>query len=210
MEVNDYIKKHFAKEDEVLLDVIDSLKENNMPTISVPSDAGKLLYLLVKIANAKKVLEVGALGGYSGIWMGRAIPEDGSLTSLELDEKHVDVAKLNMKKAGLDDKVEYLVGDAMESFTELVSSGETFDFFFIDADKENYVAYVESALLCAEPGALIVADNVLWGGKVTDETNDDEQTEAIRAFNRFVSEDPRLEATILPVGDGVMVSRVIK
>ncbi|WP_336511469.1 O-methyltransferase [Alteribacter salitolerans] len=208
MKTSDYIQNLFAEEDDVLKDVITFLKENGLPEISVPSEAGKFLYLLVKIAGAKNILEVGALGGYSGIWMARGLPEDGRLTSLELESEHAKVAETNMKKAGLDHKVTYRVGDAVESFTDLVADGETYDFFFIDADKENYPVYIESALLCAEPGALIVADNVLWGGKVVDEGNDEENTRFLREFNEFAAKDPRLESILVPIGDGVLVSRV--
>ncbi|WP_246056144.1 O-methyltransferase [Alteribacter natronophilus] len=210
MTTNHYIRNLFAQEDESLSRIHETLKQNDMPEISVPAETGKLLSLLVKLTEAKSVLEVGALGGYSSIWLARGLPEDGKLTSLELEPKHARVAAENVARAGLEDKVTYRTGDAIETFSDLVSEGETYDFFFIDADKGNYIPYLEAALLCAEPGAIIAADNVLWGGRVADANNSEEDTEHLRRYNEFVSSDERLESLLIPIGDGLLVSRVKK
>ncbi|EGL83126.1 O-methyltransferase family 3 [Caldalkalibacillus thermarum TA2.A1] len=208
MNTSDYIKTLFVQEDEVLKSVSASLAKNNMPQISVRGEAAKLLYLLVKISGAKNILEIGSLGGYSSIWLARALPDNGKLTSLELEPAYVEVAQNNVKKAGLEKKVMYIVGEARESLSRLISSGEKFDFFFIDADKENYDTYLELAIQCAAPGAIIAADNVLWDGKVLDPQNDEELTEAIRKFNEKAARDSRLESLLVPIGDGLLVSRV--
>ncbi|PYZ97455.1 methyltransferase [Alteribacter lacisalsi] len=208
MSINDYIHNLFVHEDEALKRIPETLEQNDMPKISVPGETGKLLTLLVKLTGAKNVLEVGSLGGYSSIWLARGLPEKGKLTSLELEEKHARVARENVAHAGLDDKVTYVTGDAIETFSDLVSEGETYDFFFIDADKGNYIPYLEAALLCAEPGAIIAADNVLWGGRVADAENNEEDTEHIRRYNEFVAGDDRLESMLIPIGDGLLVSRV--
>lgn len=208
MSRDQYVRDLYAQEDEVLLAVRESIKGKGMPSISVAPEVGKLLGILVKLTGAQRALEVGALGGYSGICLARALPEGGKLVSLELLQEYADLAHENVKKAGLGDRVEYRVGDASESLQKLGDEGAKFDLFFIDADKGNYINYLEWAIKLGNPGALILADNVLWGGRVYDPENQEESTQAIRAFNEKVASDDRLEAIILPIGDGLTVARV--
>jgi predicted O-methyltransferase YrrM len=203
-----YVRDLYAKEDDVLVAVRESIKAKDMPAISVGPEVGKLLEILVKLTGAEKALEIGALGGYSGICLARALPANGKLVSLELLQDYADLAHENLKKAGLGDKVEYRVGEALNSLQALGDEGAKFDLFFIDADKENYINYLEWAIRLGNPGAVILADNVLWSGRVYDPENNDESTLALRAFNEKVAADERVDAIILPIGDGLTVARV--
>ncbi|WP_241154297.1 O-methyltransferase [Staphylospora marina] len=205
MREKEYIRSLYAREDEVLSSIAPGLDERNMPRISVPPEVGKLLNLLVRISGARRILEIGALGGYSTIWMARALPEDGELISLELKEEHAAFALENVKKAGLDKKVRFLTGDASKRLEQLVASGEKFDFFLIDADKQGYNHYLEQAIRLANPGAVITADNLFQGGRIFDESDQSPSRVAIREFNRRIAEDPRLESLLVPIGDGVGV-----
>jgi predicted O-methyltransferase YrrM len=206
----DYIRSLFVREDEVLKQISSGLEARNMPQISVPPQVGKTLWLLARIAGAKRVLEIGALGGYSTIWLARALPEDGHVLSLELKEEHAEFAAENVKKAGLEARVTFMVGDARESLQKLAQAEERFDFFFIDADKPGYPDYLEMAIRLAEPGALITADNLFLQGRIFDENEQSISPVTIREFNRSIAEDPRLESILLPIGDGLGVCRVKK
>ncbi|MFC4546083.1 O-methyltransferase [Paenactinomyces guangxiensis] len=179
-----------------------------MPQISVPSEVGKTLYLLAKISGAKRILEIGALGGYSTIWLARALPRTGKVVSLEISQKHADFAKENIEKAGLSSLVTYQVGNARESLEQLIRQGEKFDFFFIDADKPSYIYYLEKAIELANPGAIITADNLLQSGRIFDEEDQGPSPQTIRKFNRQIATDPRLESILLTIGDGLGVCRV--
>jgi caffeoyl-CoA O-methyltransferase len=203
-----YVFDLFVQEDPILKQVRDSVVENGMPSIWVSPELGKMLYLLVKMSGAKRVLEIGALGGYSGVWLTRGLPADGTLTSLELQPEYAKLAQENLTKAGRGDSVEYRVGEALDSLKQLVEEGQKFDFFFIDADKVNYPNYLEYAIQLSNPGAIITGDNVLLGNRVLDTENTDQNTEAMREFNKRVATDPRLESVLLPVRDGMSIARV--
>lgn len=180
-----------------------------MPSISVSPSSGKLLTMLVSIAGAKNILEIGALGGYSGICLARGFGEGGMLTSLELEEKYAELARSNLTKAGFGDQVSYMTGPALESLETLTADQKRFDFFFIDADKANYNSYLEYCIKLAEPGALIVADNVLAGGSVADPgAKPKRYTEFMKNFNETAANHPRLESLLLPIGDGMTISMV--
>lgn len=153
--ISSYIQNLFVQEEPVLQDVHKTILEHHMPNISVSKETGKLLHLLVKLSKAERVLEIGALGGYSGIWMASALNDKGTLTSLEINKNFADVALKNIEKAGLKDKVTYEIGPALDSLHKLKTSNKLFDFFFIDADKENYIAYVDACLAIAKKGLLL-------------------------------------------------------
>lgn len=208
-QINEYIDGLFQQEDQLLDDVLASIKENGMRSISVSSSTGKLLSMLVSISKAKNVLEIGALGGYSGIFLARGFDGEGKLTSLEINEEYADLAYSNLSKAGFGSQVSYMTGEALKSLEQLTSENKRFDFFFIDADKENYENYLDYCITLAEEGALIVCDNVLANGSVA--SNDKEPkryTEFMRTFNETVANHPKLESMLLPIGDGLTVSRV--
>ncbi|MGN7409206.1 O-methyltransferase [Sporosarcina sp. SAFN-010] len=208
--INHYIDSVFTKEDALLENVITSIQENGMPSISVSPSSGKLLTMLVSISGAKQVLEIGALGGYSGICLARGFGEDGSLMSLEIEERYANLAHKNLSKAGFGHQVSYRTGPALHTLEELINEQKRFDFFFIDADKENYENYLNSCLELAEPGALIVMDNVLAGGSIADpDAKPKRYTEFMKHFNKTVANHPQLESLLIPIGDGVTVARVI-
>ncbi|WP_246512088.1 O-methyltransferase [Polycladomyces abyssicola] len=203
-----YVQQLFVKEDEVLRSIEPGLFERGMPKISVSPNVGKTLHMLVRITGARRVLEIGTLGGYSTIWLSRALPKDGRLVSLELSADHAAFARENVERAGLADRVEISVGNAKESLQQLADEGETFDFFLIDADKESYLTYWEWAIRLARPGAVITADNALFHDLIFEENVQDERARAILRFNEAVSQDDRVEAMLLPFGDGLLVAQV--
>ncbi|WP_407269957.1 O-methyltransferase [Radiobacillus sp. PE A8.2] len=208
-QINNYIDTIFNKQDNLLDEVISSIQQNGMPSISVSPSSGKLLTMLISIHGAKNVLEIGALGGYSGICLARGFGDKGSLTSLELEEKYAKLAHDNLSKAGFGDQVTYLTGPALSSLERLAANQARYDFFFIDADKENYENYLAYCIRLSEPGALIVADNVLAGGSVVDpESKSKRYTEFMKKFNQTVAEHPKLESLLIPIGDGMTVSQV--
>lgn len=208
---NQYINELFAQSDDILEKVLGSIREKGMKSISVSPASGKLLTMLVAISGAKRVLEIGALGGYSGICLARGFGEEGHLTSLELQEEYADLAKSNLEMAGFGGQTAYRTGPALDSLNKLKEEGKTFDFFFIDADKGNYRHYLDGCIELAEPGALITADNVLAGGSVADtEVEPRGFTDKMKDFNEYVAGHPRLESVLLPIGDGITLSRVQK
>lgn len=209
--INHYIDSMFYKQDAILEEVITSIEENGMPAISVSASSGKLLTMLVSMTGAKNILEVGALGGYSGICLARGFGSDGTLTSLELEEKYAQLAYGNLSKAGFGEQVTYLTGPALQSLEELVQSNERFDFFFIDADKDNYENYLNYCVQLANPDAIIVTDNVLAAGSVADPNAKPKRyTEIMKKFNEAVANHSQLESIIIPIGDGMTLSKVKK
>ena len=201
-----YIVNTFAEEDDILKTAVADTEKNGMPLIQVSPDNGKFLQLLMKIVGAKKVLELGTLGGYSTLWMARGLPEDGKLITLEYEKKHADVALNNFKRAGLENKIEIVLGPALESLDKL--KGQKFDFAFIDADKVNYPVYFEKILALMNKGGIITADNTLRKGEVINPNIEDEGTKAIQVFNKKVASDPRVESLLVPISDGVTVCLV--
>lgn len=196
--VDDYISDLLAPEDAVLTETIESLDRENIPQISVTANQGKFLQILLMLGNAKTVLELGTLGAYSTIWMARALPEDGKVISLEIDENHAKVARQNIEKAGLSHKVEVRVGKALDLLSHMADNGEgPFDMIFIDADKPPYAEYFKLALTLSRPGTLIICDNVVRDGKVLDANHPDERVQGVRRFNQLLAETPQVTATIL-------------
>lgn len=195
-------------EDEELERVKRSISEHEMPAISVAPGFGRLLSMLVKMSGAKNVLEIGALGGYSGICLMRGLPEDGRLTSLEIKAQFADVAWTNLKAAGYGDRVDYILGDAKASLAILEERGRRFDFFFIDADKESYPVYLDWAIRLANPGAIITGDNALLHGRTIDAQKNGPSVVAMRTFNERMVRDERLMGTLLPAYDGLAIAIV--
>jgi caffeoyl-CoA O-methyltransferase len=202
-----YVESLFA-EDEQLERVKTGIQAKGMPEISIAAGYGRLLTLLVKMTGAKKVLEIGALGGYSGICLARGLAEEGKLVSLELKQEYADVAYAHLQQAGLGDKVEYRVGEALDSLEVLGREKRKFDLFFIDADKGNYPNYLEWAIKLANPGAIILGDNALMHGKTMDAQEKGNAVTKMRQFNERMAQDPRLEGVLLPAYDGLAIARV--
>ena len=211
-EVDRYVEELFATNDEVLEKTSRESKEAGLPEIQVSANQGRLLRLFAEMIGARRILEIGTLGGYSAIHFARALPENGTLISLEVDEKHAGVARKNIEYAGLEDRVEVLVGDAHDLLATMVESGiEPFDLIFIDAEKEGYPAYLERALELSRPGSLILADNAIRGGSVL--SPEDESAHATRGFNERIARHPGLSAIVLPLirerVDGLAIARVL-
>ena len=212
LRIDSYVEELFAPPDPALEGALRRSRRAGLPEIQVSPNEGKLLQLLAEIAGARRILEVGALGGYSTIHLARALPEDGFLVSLELDESYAELARQNLAEAGLEDRVEVWVGDARELLADMVENAEgPFDLTFIDADKESYPEYLEWALRLSQPGSLILADNTIRGGSVI--YPEDESARATREFNESLAWDPRLSALILPLlrerVDGLAIARVL-
>jgi caffeoyl-CoA O-methyltransferase len=199
----DYISALFAPEDELLVSLREEADRTGLPPISVSADEGRLLQVLLASIGARRVLEVGTLGGYSAIWMARALPADGELVSIEIEPRHAEFARRYIERAGLSDRIEIRVGRALDVLPSL--DGEQFDAVFIDADKEPMPTYFEWAVRLLRPGGLVIADNALWGGKVFDDAENDEKTKAVREFNRRMASDPRILSILVPTHDGVAI-----
>jgi predicted O-methyltransferase YrrM len=197
-EIDNYVAELFAPRDAALEAALEESRRAGLPEIQVSPNEGVLLGLLAQMVGARRILEIGTLGGYSAIHFARALPEDGALISLEIDEHHAAVARKNVERAGLESKVEIRVGDARERLAELVENDEgPFDLVFIDADKEGYPEYLEWAMRLSRPGSLILGDNAIRGGSVLDPQDD--SARATREFNERLAEDPRLSAIVLPL-----------
>lgn len=195
-------------EDAVLRGVRERSEAQGLSPISVAPGYGRLLTVLVRACRARDVLEVGALGGYSGVCLARGLGPGGRLLSLEIEEEYARFAAESLRAAGLGDRVEYRVGPALESMRALEREGRRFDFFFVDADKEGYPGYLALALRLARPGALLAADNALWHDRVLDPADTSEAAEAVRRFNRELSRHPRLTSVVLPAYDGLALAVV--
>jgi predicted O-methyltransferase YrrM len=196
--VDDYIVDNLLPADTVLEAALRSNRSGGLPAIDVSPAQGKLLYLLARMQKAKRILEIGTLGGYSTIWLARALPKDGSLVTLELDPHHADVARVNFKMAGLADLIDLRVGPALESLEALgAEKAAPFDLVFIDADKPNNPNYLAWALRLSRPGTVIVCDNVIRDGAVLDESGRDPNVEGARAAFSFLAKEAGLEATAI-------------
>lgn len=196
--VDHYISDLLAHEDEALIAATKSLNEAGMPAISVSPNQGKFLQLLALLCNAKNILELGTLAGYSTIWMARALPKDGRLITLESEPIHAEVAQKNIERAGLAAQVQVRTGKAIDVLPQLVNEGAgPFDMIFIDADKPPYSEYFQWALRLSRPGTLIVADNVIRDGKVLDENNSEPAVKGAQRFNTMLGANTAVTATIL-------------
>jgi predicted O-methyltransferase YrrM len=211
--IDRYVEDLFAPSDAFLVNNLKAAEEAGLPPINVSAAEGKLLYLLAKIAGARRVLEIGTLGGYSTTWLARALPQDGTLISLEVDPKHADVARRSLAGAAPGVRVEVRLGDAVESLRTLIAAREEpFDVVFIDADKVRYVQYLELSLQLCRSGSLVLGDNLIRHGLVLDAATTDESARGARAYNEAIASHPRLESIVLPLVrdkvDGLSISRV--
>jgi predicted O-methyltransferase YrrM len=213
--VDDYFCDLFVPSDEVLAAALLASEQAGLPPINVAPNQGKLLMLLAKLQGARNILEIGTLGGYSTIWLVRALAADGRLITLEADARHARVARDNIARAGFAEMVDIRVGRALETLPTLAAERQgPFDLIFIDADKPNNPDYFKWALRLSRRGSLIIADNVVRAGAVAQPGSRDGETRGIRAFNRLVAAEPRVSATaIQTVGskghDGFAIALVI-
>ena len=173
-------------------------EQAGLPAIDVTGLQGKFLEFLVRISGARRILEIGTLGGYSTIWLARALPEGGRVVTLELDPHHAEVARANLNNAGVLDRVDLIVGPALDTLQSLENTASApFDFIFIDADKESYPQYLQWALKLSHVGTIIVADNVVREGKVVQAGCDDPMVQGVLRFTELLAAEPRLSATVL-------------
>ena len=194
--IDNYYDGLFLQKDAVLDGALEASRAASLPAIQLSPSQGKLLHLLAKAKGAKTILEVGTLGGYSTIWLARALPPGGKLVTLEYDAKHAEVARANIKQAGFADSVEVRLGSAADTMPQLVGDLRApFDFIFIDADKPGYAEYFKWAMKLSRPGTLIVADNVVRKGEVANSQTTDKDAQGIRSFNKVVAAESRVSAT---------------
>ena len=194
--VDQYITETLVPSDAILEAALRASAEAGLPSIQVSPPQGKLLHLLTRSLKARTILEIGTLGGYSTIWMARALPEGGRLLTLEADAKHADVASGNIARAGLSKVVEQRLGAALETLPQLAAERpEPFDLIFIDANKSTMAEYFDWALKLSKPGSMIIADNVIRDGKVIDVESKDADVQGVRRFNERVATERRVSAT---------------
>lgn len=213
--VDRYLDDLLVGHDAVLEAALRASAEAGLPAINVAPTQGKLLNLLARVRGARAILEIGTLGGYSTIWLARALPAGGRMVSLEIDAKHAEVARANLVRAGLSQRVEVRLGRALDSLERLETEGAgPFDLVFIDADKPNIPAYFKWALRLSRPGSLIVVDNVVRDGAVIDAESADPSVQGVRRLNELMASEPQVSATtIQTVGakgyDGFALALVI-
>ena len=212
--VDEFIADSLVGQDDALEQALRDSEAAGLPAISVSPGHGKLLHLLARMLGARRILEIGTLGGYSAIWLARALPADGTLITLEYEPRHAEVARANLRRAAVADRVEVRVGKALDLLPGIAAeSAGPFDLFFIDADKVNNPRYFEWALRMSREGSVIVVDNVVRNGGILHSESEDEAIRGTRELYALVSAEPRVRATALQtVGikgyDGILIARV--
>jgi caffeoyl-CoA O-methyltransferase len=201
-----YIREWFAPEDDALLAVHRGIVESDLPEIQIRPEEGQMLQFLAALIGAQRILEIGTLAGYSGIWLARALRNGGKLITLEFEPKHARIAREHFKLAGVADRVEIIEGDALHTLARLAND-PPFDMVFIDADKEGYPDYLAWSVEHVRPGGLITAHNAFRSGKLTDD-HPDEKAAPTRQMLETMAHHPRLISTIVPVGDGIAAAMV--
>lgn len=196
--VDQYLDKMLIPPDPAMKDALAAATKAKLPAIQVSSMQGKMLHLMALMTGARKILEIGTLGGYSTIWMARALPEGGRIVTLEADPKHAEVARKNFARAGVESKVELRLGKALDTLPQIAADGiGPFDMFFIDANKSNMPEYFEWSLKLAHKGSVIIADNVVREGAVLDAKSKDADIQGVRRFLEMVGKEKRVSGTAL-------------
>ncbi|MDW8299701.1 MAG: O-methyltransferase [Anaerolineae bacterium] len=213
--VDSYLADLYLPHDPILDHVLKNSEAHGLPAINVSPLHGKLLMLLAQLCGARTILEIGTLGGYSALWLARALPPDGKLITLELSPTHAQVARANIAYAGLQERVEVRIGAALESLAQLAAEGRVFDMVFIDADKPNNPHYLSWALRLTRRGSLIVVDNVIRKGEVLSAESADPSVQGTRQFHALLAAEPRLQATVIQTVsgkgyDGLAIARVLE
>lgn len=195
--VDHYLEEMLVSSDPVLDAALEASAAADLPSIQVSRTQGKLLHLMAKGLGARRILEIGTLGGYSTIWLARALPADGKLITLELEPKHAEVAHASIARAGLANLIDLRLGRAIDTLPKLAAEGLRFDLIFIDADKVGYADYLAWAIKLSRPGTVIIADNVVRKGAVADPACADANVQGIRRFYEAVKAEPRVNATAI-------------
>ena len=205
----EYLRQNSVREPDVLQELREETQKLSNSGMQISPEQGQLMAMLVKLVNARKIVEIGTFTGYSSTVMALAMPEDSQLIAFDISEEYTRTARIFWKKAGVDQRVKLVLGNAKESLKDFLQAGEqeSVDLAFIDADKSSYAEYYECCLKLIRPGGLILVDNVLWSGQVADASNYDKDTEALRIFNVALSSDQRVDLCMVPIGDGLTIAR---
>ena len=201
-DVDDFFTQHLLPADDVLRAVLETNVAEGLPPIAVTPPQGKLLHLLARASGARRILEIGTLGAYSTIWLARALEPGGRLITLEIDPHHGEVARRNLERAKLADRVEIRIGRASDLLDAMYGVVEPFDFVFIDADKASSDVYFKASLAMSHPGTVIIVDNVVRNGKVANASSDDEDIKGIRRMTEWLATQPRVSATAIQTVGG--------
>jgi caffeoyl-CoA O-methyltransferase len=204
----EYVREVTLREPEALRRLREETANHPRASMQIAPEQGQFLQLLVRLLGARKTLEVGVFMGYSSAWVALALPADGKVVACDVSQEYAALARDTWRAAGVESRVDLRLAPAIETLDALIAAGDagTFDFAFIDADKQNYSNYYERALVLLRPGGLIAADNVLWDGKVADPQEHDADTEAMRAFNRRLHQDNRVTLAMATMGDGLTLA----
>lgn len=204
----EYVLSITLREPDVARELREETAREPMARMQIAPDQGQFMALIVRLMRARRALEVGVFTGYSALCVALALPEDGQLVACDVNRDWTEIGKRYWEKAGVTHKIELKISPATKTLDELLKRGasSTFDFAFIDADKENYVAYYERALQLLRAGGLIAIDNTLWSGKVADAKENDSETNAIRDFNQHLQRDSRVDLSLVPIGDGLTLA----
>src|SRR6186997_411019 len=201
-DVDAYFEQHLQPADDILRATLETNVAEGLPPIAVTPPQGKLLHLLARACNAKRILEIGTLGAYSTIWLARALPPGGRLITLEIDLHHAEVARRNLERAKVSQRVEIRVGDAAVLLDAMQGYVEPFDFVFVDADKKSSDVYFKAVLTLSHPGTVIIIDNVVRDGKVTEASSDDVDVQGIRRMTEWIATQPQISATSIQTVGG--------
>jgi predicted O-methyltransferase YrrM len=201
-DVDDFFTQHLLPADDALRATMESSAAEGLPPIAVTPPQGKLLHLLARACGARRILEIGTLGGYSTIWLARALRPGGRVVTLEIDLHHAEVARRNFERAGLSDRIEVRVGRASELLDAMHGFVDPFDFVFVDADKASSDVYFKAVLRLSRPGTVIIVDNVVRDGKVADASSDDEDIRGIRRMTEWLATQPHVSATAIQTVGG--------
>lgn len=204
----DYLLSVSLREPEILKKLREETAKHPHALMQISPEQGQFMALLVTLMGASKTIEIGVFTGYSSLSIALALPRDGTIIACDVSEEYTAIAGPYWQRAGVSDKITLKLAPALETLDELLANGqgETFDFIFIDADKENYHAYYERSLQLLRTGGLIAIDNVLWSGKVANPEEQDPNTQAIRVFNEKLRNDPRIRLSLVPIGDGLTLA----
>ena len=205
----DYLLKHSLREPEALAKLRAETASHPKVNMQIAPEQGQFMQMLVRLAGARRAIEVGVFTGYSSLAVALALPADGRLLACDVSEEFTAIARRHWEAAGVAGRIELVLAPAKQTLDARLAAGEsgTYDFAFIDADKTSYLAYYERLMNLVRPGGLIVVDNTLWGGEVANPANRDEDTVALREFNDVLLADPRIDLSLLPLGDGLTLAR---
>jgi predicted O-methyltransferase YrrM len=205
----DYLLAHSLREPEALAKLRAETASHPKVNMQIAPEQGQFMQMLVRLLDVRRAIEVGVFTGYSSLAVALAMPADGRLLACDVSEEFTAIARRHWQSAGVADRIELVLAPALQTLDARLAAGESaaYDFAFIDADKSNYLAYYERLMKLVRPGGLIVVDNTLWGGEVANPRNRDEDTVALREFNDVLLADPRIDLSLLPLGDGLTLAR---